>query len=157
MLAKAARQPGTSVTRDVLARDFTQANIKGLLVTVHSHSRVANGRGPKLFPEARLTRNDHAAVLRLRSSCVWTAACRHAKGRCASPACSRCGDTETLEHFLCACPGLEKERSRVTTADRRQGLPASSLEHLLFPSRPHLPALQSLVEFLDETGIAAYH
>ncbi|KAH7985333.1 hypothetical protein HPB52_025706 [Rhipicephalus sanguineus] len=48
------------------------------------------------------------------------------------------------------------ERSRVTTAYRRQGLPASTLEHLLFPSRPHLPALRSLVEFLDETGIAAY-
>ncbi|KAH7956324.1 hypothetical protein HPB52_008145 [Rhipicephalus sanguineus] len=77
-------------------------------------------------------------------------------GRCASPACSRCGDPETLEDLLCARPGLAQERSRVTTAYRRQGLPASMLEHLLFPSRPHLPALRSLVEFLDETGIAAY-
>ncbi|KAH7957117.1 hypothetical protein HPB52_015487 [Rhipicephalus sanguineus] len=77
-------------------------------------------------------------------------------GLCASPACSRCGDPETLEHLLCVCPGLAQERSRVTTAYRSQGLPASTLEHLLFPSRPHLPALRSLVEFLDETGIAAY-
>ncbi|KAH7975752.1 hypothetical protein HPB52_004672 [Rhipicephalus sanguineus] len=69
---------------------------------------------------------------------------------------SRCGDPETLEHLLCACPGLAQERSRFTTAYRSQGLPASTLEHLLFPSRPHLPALRSLVEFLDETGIAAY-
>ncbi|KAH7948537.1 hypothetical protein HPB52_024101 [Rhipicephalus sanguineus] len=69
---------------------------------------------------------------------------------------SRCGDPETLEHLLCACPGLAQERSRVTTAYRSQGLPASTLEHLLFPSPPHLPALRSLVEFLDETGIAAY-
>ncbi|KAH7938584.1 hypothetical protein HPB51_008771 [Rhipicephalus microplus] len=48
------------------------------------------------------------------------------------------------------------ERSRVTAAYRRHGLPATTLEHLLFPSRPHLPALRSLVEFLDETGIVAY-
>ncbi|KAH7955893.1 hypothetical protein HPB52_004867 [Rhipicephalus sanguineus] len=38
----------------------------------------------------------------------------------------------------------------------RQGLPASTLEHFLYPSRPHLPALRSLAEFLEETGIAAY-
>ncbi|KAH7942781.1 hypothetical protein HPB52_001563 [Rhipicephalus sanguineus] len=38
----------------------------------------------------------------------------------------------------------------------RQGLPASTLEHFLFPSRPLLPALRSLAEFLEETGIAAY-
>ncbi|KAH7946847.1 hypothetical protein HPB52_004972 [Rhipicephalus sanguineus] len=62
----------------------------------------------------------------------------------------------TLEHLLCACPGLAQERSRVTTAYRRQGLPASTLEHFLYPSRPHLPALRSLAEFLEETGIAAY-
>ncbi|KAH7971652.1 hypothetical protein HPB52_001150 [Rhipicephalus sanguineus] len=77
-------------------------------------------------------------------------------GRCISPACNRCGDPETLEHLLCACPGLAQERSRVTTAYRRQGLPASTLEHFLYPSRPHLPALRSLAEFLEETGIAAY-
>ncbi|KAH7972129.1 hypothetical protein HPB52_007285 [Rhipicephalus sanguineus] len=65
-------------------------------------------------------------------------------------ACSHCGDTETLEHLLCACPDLAQECSRVTTAYRSQGLPACTLEHLLFSSRPHL------VEFLDETGIAAY-
>ncbi|KAH7944180.1 hypothetical protein HPB52_016787 [Rhipicephalus sanguineus] len=99
---------------------------------------------------------DRSALLRLRTGGVWTAACRHAKGLCASPACSRCGDPETLEPLLCACPGLAQERSRVTTAYRRQGLPASALEHLLFPSRPHLAALRSLVEFLDETGIPAY-
>ncbi|KAH7935885.1 hypothetical protein HPB52_014572 [Rhipicephalus sanguineus] len=98
-----------------------------------------------------------ASLLRLRTGCVWTAARRYLKGRCASPACSRCGDPETLEHLLCTCPGLAKERSTVTTAYRRQGLPATTLEHLLFPSRPHLPALRSLADFLEETGIAAYH
>ncbi|XP_049272479.1 uncharacterized protein LOC119397303 [Rhipicephalus sanguineus] len=154
-LAKAAHQPGTPITRAVAARDYTQARLKKLLVTVHPDSRVASGRGPKLLPETGLTRRDRSALLRLRTGCVCTAAHRHAKGLCASPACSRCGDPETLEHLHCACPGLAQECSRVTTAYRSQGLPASTLEHLLFPSRPHLPALRSLVEFLDETGIPA--
>ncbi|KAH7935507.1 hypothetical protein HPB52_009394 [Rhipicephalus sanguineus] len=82
---------------------------------------------------------------------------RPPEGRCASPACSHCGDPETPEHLLCTCPGLAKERSTVTIAYRRQGLPATTLEHLLFPSRPHLPALRSLADFIEETGIAAYH
>ncbi|KAH7986717.1 hypothetical protein HPB52_024773 [Rhipicephalus sanguineus] len=68
---------------------------------------------------------------------------------------SHTADAPVTQSLRCACPGLAQERSRVTTAYRRQGLPASTLEHLLFPSRP-LPALRSLVEFLDETGIAAY-
>ncbi|KAH7935561.1 hypothetical protein HPB52_009937 [Rhipicephalus sanguineus] len=89
-----------------------------------------------------------SALLELHGRLNW--------GRCTSPACNRCGDPETLEHLLCACPGLAQERSRVTTAYRRQGLPASTLEHFLYPSRPHLPALRSLAEFLEETGIAAY-
>nr|XP_037287166.1 uncharacterized protein LOC119180127 [Rhipicephalus microplus] len=155
-LAKAAHQPGTPITRAVAARDFTQARLKKLLITVHPDQRVASGRGPKLLPEKGLTRRERATLLRLRTGCVWTAARRHAKGRCTSPACDRCGDPETLEHLLCACPGLAQERSRLTTAYRRQGLPASTLEHFIFPSRPHLPALRSLVVFLDETGIAAY-
>ncbi|KAH7948411.1 hypothetical protein HPB52_021978 [Rhipicephalus sanguineus] len=117
---------------------------------------LANGQRPKLLPETGLTRRERAALLRLRTGCVWTAARRYAKGRCISPACNRCGDPGTLEYLLSACPGLAQERSRVTTAYRRQGLPASTLEHILYPSRPHLPALRSLVEFLEETGIAAY-
>ncbi|KAH7976007.1 hypothetical protein HPB52_007395 [Rhipicephalus sanguineus] len=51
---------------------------------------------------------------------------------------------------------LDTAKHKVTTAYRRQGLPASTLEHFLYPSRPHLPALRSLAEFLEETGIAAY-
>ncbi|XP_037508982.1 uncharacterized protein LOC119385652 [Rhipicephalus sanguineus] len=155
-LAKAAHQPGIPVSQAVAARDFSQARLKKLLVTVHPDTRVANGRGPKLLPETGLTRRERAALLRLRTGCIWTTSRRYAKGRCTSPACNRCGDPETLEHLLCACPGLAQERSRVTTAYRRQGLPASTLEHFLYPSRPHLPALRSLAEFLEQTGIAAY-
>ncbi|KAH7947975.1 hypothetical protein HPB52_017312 [Rhipicephalus sanguineus] len=113
--------------------------------------------GTKASPRDGPTRRERASLLRLRTGCVWTAARRYLKGCCASPACSRCGDPETLEHLLCTCPGLAKESSTVTTAYRRQGLPATTLEHLLFPSRPHLPALRSLADFLEETGIAAYH
>ncbi|KAH7972417.1 hypothetical protein HPB52_011974 [Rhipicephalus sanguineus] len=111
-----------------------KARLKKLLVTVHPDSRVANGRGPRLLPETGLSRRDRSALLRLQTGCVWTAACRHAKGRCASPACSRCGDPETLEHLLCDCPALAQERSRVTTAYRRQDLPAFTLEQC--SSRP---------------------
>ncbi|XP_037507057.1 uncharacterized protein LOC119383121 [Rhipicephalus sanguineus] len=156
-LAKAAHQPGIPITQAVAARDYSQARLKKLLVTVHPDRRVANGQGPKLLPETGLTRRERASLLRLRTGRVWTAARRYLKGRCASPACSRCGDPETLEHLLCTCPGLAKERSTVTTAYRRQGLPATTLEHLLFPSRPHLTALRSLADFIEETGIAAYH
>ncbi|XP_049270066.1 uncharacterized protein LOC125757867 [Rhipicephalus sanguineus] len=123
-LAKAAHQPGTPIT------------LKKLLVTVHPDSRVASERGPKLLPETGLTRRDRSALLRLLTGCVWTAARRHAKGLCAYPACSRCGDPETLEHLLCACPGLAQERSRVTTAYRSQGLPASTC------SSPRVPTCQ---------------
>ncbi|KAH7961553.1 hypothetical protein HPB52_010416 [Rhipicephalus sanguineus] len=141
-------------TQAVAARDYSQARLKKLLVTVHPDRRAA---GPMLLPETGLTRRERASLLRLRIGCVWTAARRYMKGRCASPACSRCGDPETLELLLCTCPGLAKERSTVTTAYRRQGLPATTLQHLLLPSRPHLPALRSLAVFLEETGIAAYH
>nr|XP_037283698.1 uncharacterized protein LOC119176493 [Rhipicephalus microplus]XP_037283699.1 uncharacterized protein LOC119176493 [Rhipicephalus microplus] len=155
-LARAAHQPGIPITQAVVVRDYTQARIKKLLASVHPDQRVANKRGPRRFPEAGLTRRERVNLLRLRTRCVWTAARRYLKGCCASPASSRCGDPETLEHLICACPALAQERSRVTAAYQRHSLPATTLEHLLFPSRPHLPALQSLVEFLDETGIMAY-
>ncbi|XP_037503740.1 uncharacterized protein LOC119378788 [Rhipicephalus sanguineus] len=69
-LAKAAHQPGTTITRAVAARDYTQARLNKLLVTVHPDSRVASGRGPKLLPETGLTRRDRSALLRLRTGCV---------------------------------------------------------------------------------------
>ncbi|XP_075732420.1 uncharacterized protein LOC119185098 [Rhipicephalus microplus] len=132
------------------------ARLKRLLITVHPDPRVASGRGPKPLPETGLTRRERASLLRLRTGCVWTAARRHAKGLCSSPACTRCGDPETLEHLLCACPDLAQERLRAYTAYRRQGLPVSTLENLLFPARPHPAALRSLAEFVEESGIAAY-
>ncbi|KAH7955308.1 hypothetical protein HPB52_000195 [Rhipicephalus sanguineus] len=156
-MPKAAHQPGIPITQAVAARDYAQTRLQKLLVTVHPDRRVANGRGPKLLPDTGLTRRERASLLRLRTGCVWTAARRYLKGRCASAACSRCGDPETLEPLLRICPGLAKERSTVTTAYQRQGLRANTLEPLLFPSRPHLPALRSLADFLDETGVAAYH
>ncbi|KAH7973264.1 hypothetical protein HPB52_023329 [Rhipicephalus sanguineus] len=78
------------------------------------------------------------------------------QGPLSLPACSLCGDSETVEQLFCACPGLVQERSRVTTAYRRQDLLASTVKHFLFPSPPHLPALRSLAEFLGETGNTAY-
>ncbi|XP_075741511.1 uncharacterized protein LOC142790942 [Rhipicephalus microplus] len=155
-LAKAVHQPGTPITQAVVVRDYTQARIKKLLASVHPDQRVANGRRHRCIPEAGLTRRERANLLQLRTGCVWTAAHRYLKECCASPACSRFGDPETFEHLLCACPAFAQERSRVTAAYRRHGLPATTLENLLFPSRHHLPVLRSLVEFLDETEIVAY-
>ncbi|XP_075732616.1 uncharacterized protein LOC142775159 [Rhipicephalus microplus] len=88
-LAKAAHQPGTPYSSAVAARDYSQARLKRLLVTVHPDPRVASGRGPKPLPETGLTRRERASLLRVRTGCVWKAARRHAKGLCPSPACSR--------------------------------------------------------------------
>ncbi|XP_075735269.1 uncharacterized protein LOC119170629 [Rhipicephalus microplus] len=155
-LSKAAHQPGTPYSCAVAAREYSQARLKRFVETVHPEPRVASKRGPKPLPETGLTRRERASLLRLRTGCMWTVARRHAEGLCPSPACSRCGDPETLEHLLCACPGLAQERLRAYAAYRRQGLPVSTLEHLLFSSRPHTAALRSLAEFVEESGIAAY-
>ncbi|XP_075740411.1 uncharacterized protein LOC142786677 [Rhipicephalus microplus] len=155
-LATAAHQPGTLYFCAVAARDYSQARLKRLLVTVHQDPRVASGRGPKPLPEAGLTKRERASLLRLRTGCVWTAAHRHAKGLCPSLACSRCGEPETIEALFCACPGLAQKRLRAYAAYKRQGLPVSTLEHLLFPSRPHPAAHRSMAEFVEESGIAAY-
>ncbi|XP_075732809.1 uncharacterized protein LOC142775335 [Rhipicephalus microplus] len=102
-LAKAAHQLGTPITKAVAVRDYSQARIKKLLASVHPDQRVANGRGPRRLPEAGLTRRERADLLRLWTRCVWTAAHCYLKGCCASPACSCCGDPDTLEHLLCDC------------------------------------------------------
>ncbi|XP_075553446.1 uncharacterized protein LOC142586063 isoform X3 [Dermacentor variabilis] len=148
-LAKAAHHSGATLTRAVAASDYSRPQLKQLLRAIHPDPRVAKGKGPKLLPESGLTRRDRATLLRLRTGCTWTAARLHAKGQLASPSCRRCGDPDTLEHLLCTCPALAQERSRVTRAYRLQGLPAGSLSDLLFPPHYHLPALHSLVEFME--------
>nr|XP_037288241.1 uncharacterized protein LOC119181158 [Rhipicephalus microplus] len=155
-LDRRRQQPGNPYSCAVAARDYSQARLKRLLVTVHPDPRLASGRGPKPLPETGLTRRERVSLLRLRTSCMWTAARRYANGLCPSPSCSRCGDPKTLEHLLCACPGLAQERLKAYPAYRRQGLPISTLEHLLFPSRPHPAALRSLAEFVEESRVAAY-
>lgn len=138
----------------VAARVFLHARLKKLLVTVHPDKQAASGWEPKLLRETGLIMSERATLPRLWTCCLWIAACRHAKGLCASLACNCCGDPKTLE--LCACPASAQECSRLTPAYQRQGLAASTLEHFVFPSHPHLPALRNLELFLDETGIAAY-
>lgn len=155
-LAKTAHHPEVPLTRAVAFSDFSRQRLKKLLATVHPDARVANGKGPRLLPEVGLTRRERATLLRLRTGCVWTAARLHAKGRSSSPACERCGDPETLEHLLCACPALAQDRSKVITAYRQQGLPAATISDLLFPSPPHLRALHSLLEFVESNGITAH-
>uniref|UniRef100_A0A224ZAC4 Tick transposon n=1 Tax=Rhipicephalus zambeziensis TaxID=60191 RepID=A0A224ZAC4_9ACAR len=155
-LATTAHHPGVPLTRAVAASDFSRQRLRQLLTTLHPDARVANGKGPKPLPEVGLTKRERATLLRLRTGCVWTAARLFSKGRSRSPACERCGDPETLEHLLCGCPGLAQERSKLTTTYRQQGLPATTVDELLFPSPPKLRALQSLLEFVEATGITTF-
>ncbi|KAH7955306.1 hypothetical protein HPB52_000193 [Rhipicephalus sanguineus] len=50
-LAKTAHQPGIPITQAVAARNYAQARLKKLPVTVHPDRRVANGRGPQLLAD----------------------------------------------------------------------------------------------------------
>ncbi|XP_075535232.1 uncharacterized protein LOC142570786 [Dermacentor variabilis] len=150
--AKAAHHDAVPVTRAVAASDYTRHRLQCLLTSIQPDTRVASGRAPKPLPENGLTRRDRSTLLRLWTGCTWTAARLYAKGRSTSPACKRCGDPETLEHLLCACPSLAQERSTVMNTYRRQGLPAATETDLLFPVCPQLPALRSLLEFISSTG-----
>ncbi|XP_070378055.1 uncharacterized protein [Dermacentor albipictus] len=114
--AKAAHHDVVPVTRAVAASDYTRHRLRCLLTSIHPDPRVASGKAPKPLPENGLSRRDRSTLLRLRTGCTWTAARLYAKGRTTSPACKRCGDPETLEHLLCACPSLAQERSTAVVA-----------------------------------------
>ncbi|KAH7963384.1 hypothetical protein HPB52_020879 [Rhipicephalus sanguineus] len=144
-LAKAAHQPGAPITGAVAARDYTQARLKKLLVTVHPDSRVANERGPKLLPETGLSRRDRSALLRLRTGCAVAALLQPE----AAAVILRPSSTSSVP----ALAWHRNARGSLRPTEDRACLPP----HLnTCSSRPHLPPLRSLVEFLDETGIAAY-
>ncbi|XP_070385097.1 uncharacterized protein [Dermacentor albipictus] len=132
--AKAAHHDVVPVTRAVAASDYTRHRLRCLLTSIHPDPRVASGNAPKPLPENGLSKRDRSTLLRSRTGCTWTAARLYAKGRATSPACKRCGDPETLEHLLYACPSLAQERSTVINTYRRHGLPAATQTDLLFPN-----------------------
>ncbi|XP_037520770.1 uncharacterized protein LOC119397417 [Rhipicephalus sanguineus] len=151
--ARAAHHGDTPVTSAVAAADFSRQRIRQLLLTIHPDKRVASGKPPPPLPESGLERNERVLLLRLRTGSAWPAARMHSTGRCTSAACSRCGETETPEHIICSCPALSAERRRLVSRYQHIGLPATSVEDILFPARSPLPALRAFLEFAGPANL----
>ncbi|XP_037564632.1 uncharacterized protein LOC119444281 [Dermacentor silvarum] len=70
-------------------------------------------------------------------------------------ACTSCGEPETTEHLLLACPAYLQQRGPLLQELRRLDLPYGKEEDLLFPSQHHLSALRGVVEYLDSSELSA--
>ncbi|XP_054933470.2 uncharacterized protein [Dermacentor andersoni] len=149
-LAKRANHCAVPPSLAVTANDFTSHRLRRHLLACHPDKRTSLGRPPRPLPQRGLARRETSLLLRLRIGCCWTGARRHRHGLIASPACSSCGEPETLEHLLLACPAYLQQRDRLLQEFRRLGLPSARQEDILFPGRSELPALLSVVELLDQ-------
>ncbi|XP_054919980.1 uncharacterized protein [Dermacentor andersoni] len=137
------------------ASDFTSHRLRRHLLACHPDKRMPLGRPPRPLPQRGLARRETSLLLRLRIGCCWMGACRHRHGVIASPACASCGEPETLKHLLLACPAYLQHRGRLLQEFRRLGLPSGQEEDILeFPGRNELPALLSVVEYLDSSGLS---
>lgn len=154
-LAKDAHHTTVPLSRAVTEGDFTGLRLRRHLATHHPDKRVALGCPPRPLPQRGLARRETSLLLRLRIGCSWTAARSYRLGRATSPACSSCGEPETIEHLLLACPAYLQQRGPLLQEFRRLGLPSGKEEDLLFPGRHHLSALRGVVEFLDSSGLSA--
>ncbi|KAH6929272.1 hypothetical protein HPB50_025931 [Hyalomma asiaticum] len=134
--------------------DFTRQRIRQLLLSIHPDKPVAGGKPPSPLPDTDLDWSDRCLLLRLRTGSAWPAARMHLRGRRSSPACSRCGADETLEHIICSCPAFDAERRLLVRRYRLLGLPASSADHFLFPARQTLPALRAFLAFADAADLS---
>ncbi|XP_037572358.2 uncharacterized protein LOC119454525 [Dermacentor silvarum] len=143
-LAKSAHHGDVPLSAAVTAADFTRLRLQRHLQVSHPDKRVSLGRPPRQLPQRGLARRESSLLLRLRIGCCWTAARRHRLGLIASPACASCGEPETLEHLLLACPAHNQPRGMLLQKFRRLGLPITRQEDILFPRRNHLPALLSV-------------
>ncbi|XP_075543795.1 uncharacterized protein LOC142578279 [Dermacentor variabilis] len=143
--------PGLAVT----ANDFTSHRLGRHLLACHPDKRMSLGCPPRPLPQRGLARKETSLLLRLRIGCCWTGARRHRHGIIASPACASCGEPEALEHLLLACPAYLQQRDRLLQDFRRLGLPSARQEDILFPGRNELPALLSVVEYFDTSGLSA--
>lgn len=151
--AKEAHRPAVPVSRAVAAGDFSRERLLHLLKAAHPDQRVANGKPPRPLREASLERRELRLLLRLRTGSAWPAARKFCKGRCTSPDCSRCGSPETLEHILCFCPALDGPRDTMRRRYRHLGLPATTVEDLIFPPRSEALALRAFLEFAEAAGL----
>ncbi|XP_037579371.1 uncharacterized protein LOC119462097 [Dermacentor silvarum] len=153
-LAKSAHHGDVPLSAAVTAADFTRLRLQRHLQVSHPDKRVSLEHPPRQLPQRGLARRESSLLLRLRIGCCWTAARRHRLGLIASPACASCGEPETLEHLLLACPAHNQPRGLLLQEFRRLGLPTTRQEDILFPRRNHLPALLSVVEYLDSSGLS---
>ncbi|XP_070395567.1 uncharacterized protein [Dermacentor albipictus] len=154
-LAKSAHHSSVPLSPAVTAADFTRHKLCWHIIACHTDKRASLGRPPRPLPQHGLPRRDTSLLLRLWVDCYWTAAHRHRLGKATSPACASCGDPETLEHLLLACPAHLQHRGRLLQEFSRLGLPCSRQEDILLPCRNQLPAFLSVVEYLDSSGLSA--
>ncbi|XP_054920212.1 uncharacterized protein [Dermacentor andersoni] len=154
-LAKSAHHSSVPLSPAVTAADFSRHRLRWHIIACHPDKRVSLGRPARPLPQHGLLRRDASLLLRLRVGCYWTAARRHRLGKATSPACASCGEPETLEHLLLACPAHLQHRGRLLQEFHRLGLPCSRQEDILFPCRNQLPAFLSVVEYLDSSGLSA--
>ncbi|XP_075526583.1 uncharacterized protein LOC142558319 [Dermacentor variabilis] len=138
-LAKHAHHCVVPPSLAVTANNFTSHSLRRHLLACHPDKRMSLGRPPRPLPQRGLARRETSLLLRLRIGCCWTGACCHRHGLIASPACASCGEPETLEHLLLACPAYLQQRDRLLQEFRRLGLPSARQEDILFPAtRPAL-------------------
>ncbi|XP_075540141.1 uncharacterized protein LOC142575064 [Dermacentor variabilis] len=97
----------------VTASDFTSHRLRRHLLACHPDKQISLGRPPRPLPQRCLARKGTSLLLRLRISCCWTGSRRHRHGLIASPACASCGEPQTLEHLLLACPAYLQHRGRL--------------------------------------------
>ncbi|XP_050027831.1 uncharacterized protein [Dermacentor andersoni] len=136
----------------VTANDFTSHRLRRHLLACHPDKRISFGRPPRPLRQRDLARRENSLLLRLRIGCCWTGAHRH--GLIASQACASCGEPETMEPLLVACPAYLQQRGRLLQDFRRLGLPSARQKGILFPGRNELPALLSVVDGMLANSVA---
>ncbi|XP_065310172.1 uncharacterized protein [Dermacentor albipictus] len=103
-LAKRAHHCVVPPSRAVTVHDFTSHRLRRHLLACHPDKRIFLGRPPRPLAQRGLARRETSLLLQLRIGCCWTVAHRRRHGLITSPACASCGEPETLEHLLLACP-----------------------------------------------------
>ncbi|KAH9375512.1 hypothetical protein HPB48_022116 [Haemaphysalis longicornis] len=156
-LAKTAHSAATAVTSEVTTIDEGRELATTRTLRLHPDPRVAAHRTPARIPR-KLSRQEASLLSRLRTGCAVTQSRLHLYKKVDSPACTHCGERETISHCFTACTAHNSERERLRKAYQRLGIPCSTEEELLFPRCGRLlllDAFRHLLSYLDETGLAA--
>ncbi|XP_077557714.1 uncharacterized protein LOC144172963 [Haemaphysalis longicornis] len=156
-LAKAAHTEDTPTTAAVNRIDEARFLITEVMLGKHPDERVAARNAPARIPR-KFGRQEAALLSRLRTGCAATNARLQLYRKRDSPACPHCGLYESTAHCLTACAAYNSERGRLQQAYARLGVACSTKEDMLFPRCHRIllaDALQHLLTYLDETGLAA--